>query len=68
MKKPLEGNQAPQRLRFQTLGVAISHGHLKKVRVALKVYRKTDLSEIRKRIDVFRGDVQLFYVIDIAPD
>jgi hypothetical protein len=48
--------------------VAISHGHLKKVRVALKVYRKTDLSEIRKRIDVFRGDVQLFYVIDIAPD
>jgi len=57
MKKPLEGNQAPQRLRFQTLGVAISHGHLKKVRIALKVYRKTDLSEIRTRIDVFRTDV-----------
>ena len=42
---------------FKTLGVALFHGHLKKVTVMLKVDRKTDLSEIKKRIDVFRRDV-----------
>jgi hypothetical protein len=33
-----------------------------------KVYRKSDLSEIKKRIDVCRRDVQFFYVADIAID
>jgi hypothetical protein len=51
------GTEIPQRLHFQNLRVACSHGHLKKVAVMLKVDRKTDLSESRKRIDVFRRDV-----------
>jgi hypothetical protein len=34
----------------------------------LKVYRKADLSEIKERIDAFRRDVHLFYVVDVAPD
>jgi hypothetical protein len=51
------GTKVPQRLHFQTLQTPFFHGHLKKVRVMLKVDRKTDLSEIRKRIDVFRRDV-----------
>jgi hypothetical protein len=51
------GTEVPQRLHFQTLGVACFHSHLKKVAVRLKVCRETDLSEIIKRIDVFRGDV-----------
>jgi len=42
---------------FKSLGVALFHGHLKKVAVMLKVDRKTDLSESRKRIDLFRRDV-----------
>jgi hypothetical protein len=36
----------PKSLRgftLKTLGVALFHGHLKKVRVVLKVYRKTEL-------------------------
>jgi len=37
--------------------VALFHGHLKKVAFMLKVDRKTDLPESRKRIDVFRRDV-----------
>jgi len=57
MKKPLEGTEVPQRLPFKTLGVALFHGHLKKIAVVLKVDRKTDLSESRKRIDLFRRDV-----------
>jgi hypothetical protein len=31
------------RLNFQTLAVALLHGHLKKVAVMLKVYRVTEL-------------------------
>jgi hypothetical protein len=61
----------PKSLRgftFKTLWVALFHGHLRKVRVMLKVYRKADLSEIKERIDAFRRDVQLFYVVDVAPD
>jgi hypothetical protein len=34
----------------------------------LKPDRKTDLSEIRMRVNVFRRDVWLFYVVDIAPE
>jgi hypothetical protein len=34
----------------------------------LKVDRKTELSEIRKRIDVFRRDVQIFYLLDLTSD
>jgi hypothetical protein len=48
--------------------VALFHGHLKKVAVMLKVDRKTDLSEISKRIDVFRRDVQSFYMADLTSD
>jgi hypothetical protein len=51
------GSKALWRLHFQNLRVAFFHGHLKKVRVVLKVYRKTDLSEIRVRIDFFGRDV-----------
>jgi len=37
--------------------VALFHGHLKKGAFILKVERKSNLPEITKRIDVFRGDV-----------
>jgi hypothetical protein len=37
--------------------VACSHDHLKKVAFLLEADRKTDLSEVRRRIDVFRRDV-----------
>jgi hypothetical protein len=62
------GSKAPWRLHFPTLRVACSHGHLRKVKVMLKVDRKTELSEIRKRIDVFRRDVQIFYLLDLTSD
>jgi hypothetical protein len=51
------GTEVPQRLHFQNLQVACSHGHLKKVTFMLRVDQKSDLSENRKRIDAFRGDV-----------
>jgi hypothetical protein len=51
------GTEVPQRLHFQNLRVACSHGQLKKVVVMLKPDRKNDLSEIKRRIDVFRKDV-----------
>jgi hypothetical protein len=51
------GTEIPQRLHLQNLRVACSHGQLKKVAVMLKPDRKNDLSEIRKRINVFRRDV-----------
>ena len=62
------GTEIPQRLHFQALLVAFFHGHLKKVRVMLKVDRKSDLSEIKRRIDVFRRDVQIFHVVDLTSD
>jgi hypothetical protein len=35
--------EVPWRLHLQNLRVALFHGHLKKVRVVLKVYRKTEM-------------------------
>jgi len=51
------GTEVPQRLHLQNLRVACSHGQLKKVALMLKPDRKNDLSEIGKRINVFRRDV-----------
>jgi hypothetical protein len=62
------GIGVPQRLHFQNLRVACSHGHLKKVAVMLKVNWKTDLSEIRERIDFFRRDVQSLDMPDMTND
>jgi len=42
-KSPQKDIQIPWRLRFQNLLVAFFHGRLQKVRVMLKVYRKTEL-------------------------
>jgi hypothetical protein len=53
---------------FKTLGVALFHGHLKKVTFMLKVDRKTELSRIGLRIDLIGGDVQMFYLIDLTSD
>ena len=44
-----KGTEVPQRLHFQTLGVALLHGHLKKVVVMLKVDRVTELLGELKR-------------------
>jgi len=49
--------KSPGSFTFKTLGVALFHGHLNKVIVVLKVDRKTDLSEIKKRIDLLSRDV-----------
>jgi hypothetical protein len=54
------GTEVPQRLHFQTLGVAIFHGHLKKVRVMSKVYRKTEYVRIRRSIGLPGLNVQPF--------
>jgi hypothetical protein len=60
--------EVPWRLHFQTLGVALFHGHLKKVRVTPRVYGKLILPEIGTRIGFSRGDVHIFYVADITMD
>jgi hypothetical protein len=61
------GAEVPQRLHLQNLRVACSHGQLKKVAVMLKT-EQNDFSEIRKRINVFRRDVEFFYVTDMTSD
>jgi hypothetical protein len=53
-KSPQEGTLFLRRLHFQTLLAAWFHSHLREVRVLLKVYGKSDLSEIKKRIDLFQ--------------
>jgi hypothetical protein len=40
---------------FKTLRVALFHGHLKKVRVVLKVYRKTKRYGILVKNRLFQG-------------
>jgi hypothetical protein len=62
------GTEVPQRLHFQTLRAALFHGQLRKVRVTLKVNWKTDLSEIRERIDFFRRDLQSLDMPDMTND
>jgi hypothetical protein len=62
------GTEVPWRLHFQTLRVAFFHGQLRKVKVMLKVDRKTDCTEIERRIDLSGRDVQIFYVADMIAD
>jgi hypothetical protein len=54
------GSKSRRGFTFKTLGVALFHGHLKKVRVVLKVDRKTEYVGIEERIDLLQRDVQIF--------
>jgi hypothetical protein len=66
-KSPWRGTEVPQRLYFQNLLVAYFHGHLRKVKVMLKINRKTYFG-IYYLITPLRKNIQIFYVTDIAPD
>ncbi len=46
--------------------MACSHDHLKKVAFLLEADWKTDLSEVRRRIDVIRRDVKFLCLADIS--
>jgi hypothetical protein len=42
---------------FKTLGVALFHGHLKKLAIMQRVNRVTESVRIERRIDLLEGDV-----------
>jgi hypothetical protein len=65
-KSLLKGIEVPWRLRFQNLQMACFHGHLLKVRVLLKVDRKTELFEDQNKNRAFWGNVQKFYLADMV--
>jgi hypothetical protein len=65
-KSPREGIGIPRRLHFHNLQMAFFHGHLRKVRVGLKVYLKTELFWDRTRINDFGEMSRFFYVTDMA--
>jgi len=48
--------------------VALLHGHLKKVKVVMKVYCVTEYVGIERRIDPLARDVQIFYLPDLTSD
>jgi hypothetical protein len=48
-KSLLKGIDVPWRLHVQNLRAALFHGQLRKVRVMLKVYRVTEMSENQKK-------------------
>jgi hypothetical protein len=52
-----KGAEVPWRLHFQTLGVAVFHGHLKKVAVVLKVHPVAEWTKIERRIELLEGNV-----------
>jgi len=58
----------PWRLHFQNLRVACFHCHLRKVRVGLKVYRKTELFRDKIKDKPFWENVQIFYLADIEAE
>jgi len=55
-----KGTDAPWRLHFQNLRVAFFHGHLKKVKVVLKVNRRLNCVGIKTRIDLLEKMSRFF--------